>query len=146
MSSIVWDGDNLIQRLGRSSAELGHVKFDQDPSKVVLWLRDTRNVFAVNGGYVRGDEFASMSEAKKLAAVSSSASLLHHLWLAGLKGSEAAEAKIRQALADAQTGKPLRESTFKEVMAERDRQAKRWAILNLLWSILLAVASALLAG
>ncbi len=69
MSSIVWDGDNLIQRLGRNSAELGHVKFDQDSSKVVLWLRDIRNVFGVNGGYVRGDEFASMSEAKKLAAV-----------------------------------------------------------------------------
>ena len=134
MSSVVWDGDNLIQRVGDDIDELGHVKFDPNSNAYVLWLRDLRGVFGVNNGYVRGDSFPSMKDAKQHAASSTSAWLFHFMWLVGLRDrGQASDANIAQLIADAESGKPLTVSTFKEEMgaikaalerAERDADEK----------------------
>lgn len=50
MSNLVRDGDNLLQRVGKVVEELGHVKVEPNSGRAVLWLRDTRDVFAVGGG------------------------------------------------------------------------------------------------
>ena len=131
---MVWDGDNLVQRVGDDIEELGHVKFEPASNRYVLWLRDLRGVFGVNDAYVRGDSFPSMRDAKQHAASSTSAWLLHLMWLAGLRErDQASDADIALALADAETGKPLTVSTFKEEMgtvkaalesAERDAEQK----------------------
>ena len=76
MSSVVWSGDTLIQRLGITSAELGYIRRDERTGKFVLWLKDDRG-----GSDVRGDEFNTLSEAKQLAASSPTASLAHMNWL-----------------------------------------------------------------
>ena len=68
MSSVIWDGDNLIQKVGQSAEELGHVKLDQHAGQYVLWLKDTRGVFGPGNTYIRGDTFPSMKDAKKGAA------------------------------------------------------------------------------
>ena len=65
MSSVVWDKDNLIQKVGGNVEELGHVKYDQHSNEYVLWLKDTRDVFGTNKGYIRGDSFPSMKDAKQ---------------------------------------------------------------------------------
>ena len=75
-----------------------------------------------------------MRDAKQHAASSTSAWLLHLMWLAGLRErDQASDADIALALADAETGKPLTVSTFKEEMgtvkaalesAERDAEQK----------------------
>ena len=117
MSSVLWDGDNLIQKLGREVEQLGHVRLDENAGVYVLWLKDTRGVFGPGGTYVRGDTFPSMKDAKRCAASSVSASLFHHMWLMGLReGSEHADPAIDQAIANAQEGRPLEETTFKEEM------------------------------
>lgn len=134
MSSVVWDGDNLIQRVGGDVEELGHVKFEPSSNRHVLWLRDLRGVFGVNNGYVRGDSFPSMRDAKQHAASSTSAWLFHLMWLVGLRDrGQASDAEVAQVLADAESGRPLTVSTFKEEMgaikaalerAERDADQK----------------------
>ena len=76
MSSVVWSGDTLVQRLGDTSAELGYIRRDEHTGKFVLWLKDDRGET-----YIRGDEFNTRSEAKQLAASSPTASLAHMNWL-----------------------------------------------------------------
>ena len=144
MSSVVWDGDNLIQRAADHSEELGHVKFDEHSKTYVLWLRDLREVFGVNKGYVRGDSFLSMKDAKRQAATSTSAWLFHFMWLVGLRDrGQASDADIAQFVTDAEAGKPLTVSTFKEEMGviksalqraekdadEKERNARKREIL-----------------
>jgi len=134
MSSVLWDGDNLVQRAGDHIEELGHVKFEPASNRYVLWLRDLRGVFGVNDAYIRGDSFPSMRDAKQHAASSTSAWLFHLMWLAGLRDrGQASDADVAQALADAESGKPLTVSTFKEEMgavkaalqnAQRDAEQK----------------------
>ena len=68
MSSIVWDGANLIQRAAGKTEELGHVKLDPISNEYVLWVKDSRHVFGVGDGYVRGDSFAALQDAKRKAA------------------------------------------------------------------------------
>ncbi len=116
MSALVWDGDNLFQRMGSNVEELGHLKAERYSGRVVLWLRDTRNVFGVNSGYVRGDDFATMLDAKRGAATCESAELMHRMWLAGLSKSGNAGQLVARAVLDAEEGKPLTVSTFKEEM------------------------------
>ena len=117
MSSVLWDGDNLIQRVGDDIEELGHVKYDEHSNTHVFWLRDSRNVFGVNKGYVRGDSFPSMGDAKLHAASSTSARLFHFMWLVGLRtGAQASDADVAQAIADTEAGRPLTASTFKAEM------------------------------
>ena len=53
MSSIFWDKDNLIQRVGSNIEELGHVRHEENSNQYVLWLKDTRGVFGSNKGYIR---------------------------------------------------------------------------------------------
>ena len=65
MSSVIWDGDNLIQKVGGNVEELGHVKYDENSKDYILWLKDTRDVFGNNKGYIRGDSFPSMEDAKQ---------------------------------------------------------------------------------
>ena len=85
MSAINWQGNRLVQRVASrgKEEELGYVQFDAPSGKYVLWLRDTRSAFGMNGGYVRGDEFDSLKDAKENAASSMSARLMHHMWMAG---------------------------------------------------------------
>ena len=87
-----------------------------------------------NKGYVRGDSFPSMKDAKQHAAASTSAWLFHLMWLVGLHDrGKASDADVAQVLADAESGKPLTASTFKKEMgavkaalerAERDADQK----------------------
>lgn len=79
MSSITRQGNRLIQRAGNDVEELGYIGFDQNTN--VLWLKDTCGVLNLNGGYIRGDEFTSMEEAKKNAASSPSAFIMHYIWM-----------------------------------------------------------------
>ena len=44
MGSVLWDANNLIQKVGENLEELGHVKYDETANEHVLWLRDWRNV------------------------------------------------------------------------------------------------------
>ena len=144
MSSVVWDGDNLIQRVGDNIDELGHVKHDSNSNSYVLWLRDLRDLFGVNKGYVRGDSFPSMKDAKRHAANSTSAWLFHFMWLVGLRDrQQVSDADIAQFMTDAEGGKPLTVSTFKEEMGaiksalqraekdanEKERNARKREIL-----------------
>ena len=85
MSSVVWDKDKLIQRVGDNTEELGHIKYDESSNMYILWLKDVRDVFGITGGYIRGDSFASMKDAKRHAASSTSAFLFHHMWMTGLR-------------------------------------------------------------
>ena len=73
MSSVIWDRDNLVQRVNDIIDELGHVKFEPDSSFYVLWLRDSRGLFGVKDAYIRGDSFPSMRDVKQHAASSTSA-------------------------------------------------------------------------
>ena len=83
MSTIRWQGNRLIQRINSkdSEEELGKVEFDENAQIYVLWLKDTCNFFNTSYGYVRGDEYGTLDLAKKQAANSVSARLLHHLWM-----------------------------------------------------------------
>ena len=126
MSSVLWDGDNLIQKIGSHVEQLGHVKLNENAGTCVLWLKDTRAVFGPANAYIRGDTFPSMKEAKQRAAMSVSASLFHYMWLAGLRdGAQQANGAIAQAIANAEEGKPLKESTFKEEMQKHTEQLNR---------------------
>lgn len=81
MSSITWNNDQLIQQAGKQTAELGYVRQDSSSGKFVLWLKDTCGILDLNGGYIRGDEFASMAVAKEEAAVSPSVFIMHYIWM-----------------------------------------------------------------
>ena len=78
MSSIVWDKDKLIQQVGGNTKELGHVKHDESSNMYILWLK-------TDTGYIRGDSFTSMNDAKQRAAFSASVFLLHYMWMTGLR-------------------------------------------------------------
>lgn len=84
MSTITWQGDTLIQRVSSLGMqdELGYVARDDHSGKYILWLKDTKRVFGPNGGYIPGDEFASMADAKQHAAGCATARIFHHLWMA----------------------------------------------------------------
>ena len=117
MSSIVWDGDNLLQRVGDLIEELGHVKYHENSKTYVLWLKDTRGVFGMKNGYIQGDIFPSMEDAKQYAASSTSASLFHHMWMVGLlDDGNITDKDVAQGVEDAESRKPVTESTFKEEM------------------------------
>lgn len=82
MSAVTWKEVNrLFQRVGTHEEELGYVALDQNSGTYVLWLKDTCGVLGLNGGYIRGDEFDSMAAAKKKAASSPSAFILHYIWM-----------------------------------------------------------------
>ena len=138
MSSVVWDGDNLLQRVGNNIEELGHVKYEENSNEFVLWLKDTRGVFGNKNGYIRGDSFLSMRDAKQNAAFTTSASLFHHMWMVGLRddGKEA-EKDVAQAIEDAESGQPVTVSTFKEEMAKMtekldssEKKARRYFVVG----------------
>lgn len=84
MSSIVWEGNKLIQRVGSDSDELGFVGVDESSGKYVLWLNDTIGVYARKPGepvYIRGEEFRSLEDARENALNSPAATIMHMLWL-----------------------------------------------------------------
>ena len=131
MSSIVWDGANLIQRAAGKTEELGHVKLDPGTNEYVLWLRDHRDVFVGGKGYVRGDSFASLSDAVRKAARSTSAGLFHLMWLIGIRDDEATNAtQLARSISKAESGQPLTESTFKEEMEKSERRELRNLIIG----------------
>ena len=126
MSSIVWDGANLIQRAAGKTEELGHVKLDPISNEYVLWVKDSRHVFGVGDGYVRGDSFAALQDAKRKAAQSTSARLFHHMWLVGLRDHGAAvEGELALSIANAESALPLTESTFKDEMEKSAKRERR---------------------
>lgn len=123
MSTVLWDGDNLIQKAGKNIEQLGHVKYEEASDDYVLWLKDTRNVFGTNTGYIRGDAFRSLEDAKQNATTSTSAFLFHYMWLVGLRdSSKIADKTVAQNLKDYENGRPLTESTFKDEMAKANRK------------------------
>lgn len=113
MSSITWSGDRLIQRVGKNEEELGKVTWDGGSEMFVLWLKDTCGVLGVDGGYMRGDEFASMADAKEKAAFTVSASIMHWIW-------------IRKSVKD-QVSSEL-EVDWKTISSEIDGDVKRSAV------------------
>ena len=126
MSSIVWDKDNLIQKVGGNVEELGHVKYDQHSNEYVLWIKDARDVFGTNKGYIRGDSFPSMKDAKQNAAGSKSAFLSHYMWMVGLRDDRNKTGKdVTQGIEDSERSKPLTVSTFKEEMDKLTAQLDR---------------------
>lgn len=102
----------------------------------MLWLKDTRDVFGIKSGYVRGDSFPTMEDAKQKAASSTSAFLLHFMWMVGLRNcKKIADKTVDQSLEDYENGKPLRESTFKDEMAAASRKSKVFALIMTLVGI-----------
>ena len=81
MSSITWSGNRLIQRVGESECELGKITPEDGSETVVLWLKDTCGLLDLNGGYIRAEEYASIAQAKENAAGTSSAFIMHWLWM-----------------------------------------------------------------
>ena len=81
MSSITWKENYLFQHVKDHKEELGYVKLDQNSNTYVLWLKDTFGVvLGTPGAYIRGDEFSSMAVAKRKAALSASAFIVHCIW------------------------------------------------------------------
>ena len=84
MSSFVWQGHRIIQRVGDDSDELGHVALDASTGKYVLWLKDTGGVYFATSGkpfYMRAEEFTSLEDAIENAPDSPAANIMHMLWL-----------------------------------------------------------------
>ena len=114
MSSIVWRGNRLMQRVGNEESELGYVQFEEHTRRCVLWLKDHVGAFLSKGSYVRADTWSSMDEAKVKAASSPSAFLAHLMWMKSLgsrygflamqyddpKVEQLAESYIKPALAE----------------------------------------------
>ena len=152
MSTVVWDQDNLIQKVGDNIEELGHVKHDQNTDTYVLWLRDLRDAFGVNRGYIRGDSYPSMKDAKQHAVFSVSARLFHHMWLVDLHDSgQAADPGLAESIADAEASTPLTVSTFKDEMdnlkgslqtAQKDANEKYRKARNLAIGLFVAALAA----
>lgn len=134
MSSVFWDRDNLLQRVRDNIEELGHVKYEENSNEFVLWLKDTRGVFGNKNGYIRGDSFSSMKDAKQNAAFTTSVSLFHHMWMVGLRNNKAADKDVTQGIEDAEKGKPLTESTFKAEMDEMKADFKKRAIIGYIFA------------
>ena len=81
MSTMKWDGNRIMQQVGRGKEELGYIGFDENTKTWVLWLKDTCGVLGLNGGDIRGDEYASDEEAKDKAMGSPSAFIMHYIWI-----------------------------------------------------------------
>ena len=149
MSTVVWDQDNLVQKVGDSIDELGHVKYDQNTSTYVLWLRDHGDAFRSKRGYIRGDSYPSMKDAKQCAASSVSACLFHHMWLVAVRdGRERPDPELAGSIADAEASKPLTVSTFTVEMrkAQKDADRKYRKSRNLaIWLFVAAVAATAIA-
>ncbi len=80
MSDMNWQGNRLIIR--EKQGELGYIGLDENTGTYVLWLKDHDGVFLnPPGSYIRGDEWATLSEAKKNAPHSASARLAHLVWI-----------------------------------------------------------------
>ena len=142
--SVLWDKDNLIQRVGSNIEELGHVRYEENSNQYILWLKDTRGVFGSNKGYIRGDTFPSMEDAKQNAASSTSAWIFHFMWLAGLRAEGKTGKAIDQGIEDAESGKPLTESTFKEEMAKADKRERLYLGIGLGFSLLVGIVLSLI--
>ena len=68
MSGMSWRENRLIQSVGDKQGELGYVERDGSTGGYVLWLKDHDGVFLnPAGSYVRGDEWATLHEAKEKA-------------------------------------------------------------------------------
>ena len=127
--------------MGNHVEELGYVALEQNTETYVLWLKDTCDMLGLNGGYIRGDEYPSMVSAKKSAASSVSAQLVHHMWMIKL-GRESK--KVRNLVVEwmderKADGKVLTESSFRSYMniiTKKDR----------VFTISIAILSAILGG
>ena len=84
MSSIIWDGNRLIQKMGGEETELGYIGFDENTETYALWLKDHNGAFVAKGSYIRGDTWNTLAEAKEKAAGCSSAFLTHLMWIKSL--------------------------------------------------------------
>ena len=84
MSSIIWDGNRLIQKMGGEESELGYIGSDKNRGTYALWLKDHNGTFIGKGSYIRGDTWNTFAEAKEKAADCSSAFLAHLMWVKSL--------------------------------------------------------------
>lgn len=149
MSTVFWDKDNLLQRVGSNIEELGHVRYEENSNQYVLWLKDIRGVFGSDKGYIRGDTFPSLEDAKQNAASSTSAWLFHYMWLTSLRnGGNETGGDVAQAIEGVESGEPLTESTFKEEMdkieAGSKKQARFYFVMGAAASIVVAIVVALI--
>lgn len=80
MSSVVWEGDRLFQRVGGRRAELGYIRQDDKRGKVVLMLNG-ESLGLPRNQYRLGDEWNTIEEAKEKAAGCAVASLAHTIWM-----------------------------------------------------------------
>lgn len=86
MSGMHLLNDRITQSLGDEREELGYIGYDRQSKTYVLWLKDIEGDILGNpGGYVRGDQWNSLEEAREMAMQSPSAMLLHMKWLRSLK-------------------------------------------------------------
>ncbi len=86
MSGMRWEDDGkIVQELRNQKAELGYIGHERDTGKFILWLKDPEGIFGNKAGYIRGDEWDSLDEAKQRALDSTSARLAHFMWLQSLK-------------------------------------------------------------
>ena len=86
MSNMRWEDDQkIVQGLRDQTAELGYIGAETHTGKFVLWLKDNEGIFGAKDGYIRGDEWDSLDEAKQRAIDSTSARLAHFIWLQSLK-------------------------------------------------------------
>ena len=96
MSSIYWENGRLMQRVGDTEEELGHMEIDLNSKTHVLWLKDTCNVFSETTSYIQGDEFSSLDEAKLKAIESKSVGHFHLMWLYSLKKKHPDNSEIKE--------------------------------------------------
>ena len=146
MSSVTWQGNRLIQNAGDHVEELGYVSLDQNTNTYVLWLKDTCNVFGLNGGYLRGDEFPSLASAKHNAAFSTSANLVHHMWMIKLGRESKKERKhvlewIDERLA---SGDILTKSSFLSYMDNKAKMDRKFDVFNMVLGVILGILATLI--
>ena len=155
MSSITWEGNRLIQHVGKYDEELGCVECDENSEKCFLWLKDTCGVLGSNSGYIRGDEFPSMAVAKEKAASSPSAFILHYIWMRNVVKRETLRAfddhwdEISPNLCHDTSKEDLRHKILRHLEQLPIEKIKEWAGKirdNVIVSTIMEVAKRLLGG
>ena len=81
MSSLIWSGNNLIQRRRDQSEILGFVEPVEDTGKYLFWVKNIYAPSEGNGYFINGGSF-SPEDVKRKVLDSSVTQVMHALWLA----------------------------------------------------------------
>ena len=92
MSTMNWQGNRIMQKVGSSREQLGSIRLEKDAKTWVLWLKDTCGVLGLSGGEIRGDEYPSEEQAKAKALDSPSAFIMHYIWIRSVTKRQVIEA------------------------------------------------------